>query len=226
MRRTSLKEKGITLIALVVTIIVLLILAGISISMAVGNNGLIQRTADAKETTERAKIIETAQMDIISKQAQNEGNISKDELEEILTSASYNTQGTLSDEENILDRTLTSKDKKHKIPVSEIYNGSFLGEKLSEQFGPFFPIIMNAGFTGPDGKQYSYDTNMTWKEWVNSSYNTSNFSISTNTSDSIPTQFRGIEGVWFNGRPVVNSNGNYVLSNDNVNYGNYSVAIW
>ena len=37
------KNKGITLIALVVTIIVLLILASVSISMLTGNNGIISR---------------------------------------------------------------------------------------------------------------------------------------------------------------------------------------
>ena len=40
-------EKGITLIALVITIIVLLILAGISISMLSGNNSILQRATDA-----------------------------------------------------------------------------------------------------------------------------------------------------------------------------------
>ena len=38
------KDSGITLIALVVTIIVLLILAGISIMMLTGNNGILQKT--------------------------------------------------------------------------------------------------------------------------------------------------------------------------------------
>ena len=45
------KNKGITLIALVVTIIVLLILAGISISMLMGQNGILNRAAEAKEKT-------------------------------------------------------------------------------------------------------------------------------------------------------------------------------
>ena len=45
------KKSGITLIALVVTIIVLLILAGISIMMLSGNNGILQRSSDAKEET-------------------------------------------------------------------------------------------------------------------------------------------------------------------------------
>ena len=41
------KEKGITLVALVVTIVVLLILAGISITMITGDNGLMKK---ARET--------------------------------------------------------------------------------------------------------------------------------------------------------------------------------
>ncbi len=37
------ENKGITLIALVVTVIVLIILAGVSIAMLTGNNGIISR---------------------------------------------------------------------------------------------------------------------------------------------------------------------------------------
>lgn len=42
---------GITLIALVVTIIVLLILAGVTISLVVGNNGVITRARETQEAT-------------------------------------------------------------------------------------------------------------------------------------------------------------------------------
>ena len=45
------KNKGITLIALVVTIVVLLILAGISISMLTGENGVITQARKSKEET-------------------------------------------------------------------------------------------------------------------------------------------------------------------------------
>ena len=42
------KEKGITLIALVVTIVILLILAGISMTMVIGENGIIKKAKDAR----------------------------------------------------------------------------------------------------------------------------------------------------------------------------------
>ena len=49
------RNKGITLIALVVTVIVLLILAGISIAMLTGQNGILNRAAEAKEKTRVAQ---------------------------------------------------------------------------------------------------------------------------------------------------------------------------
>ena len=49
------KNRGITLIALVVTIIVLLILAGISVTMLNGQNGILNRAGEAKEKTELAQ---------------------------------------------------------------------------------------------------------------------------------------------------------------------------
>ena len=49
------EKRGITLIALVVTIIVLLILAGISISMLTGQNGILNRASEAKERTEETQ---------------------------------------------------------------------------------------------------------------------------------------------------------------------------
>ena len=58
---TSKKQNGITLIALVVTIIVLLILAGISISMLTGQNGILNRAAEAKEKNADASDLEYLQ---------------------------------------------------------------------------------------------------------------------------------------------------------------------
>ena len=57
------KESGITLIALVVTIIVLLILAGVSIAMLTGENGILNQASKAKEETEIGKYKEA--LDVI-----------------------------------------------------------------------------------------------------------------------------------------------------------------
>ena len=51
--RLKIKEnKGITLIALVITIIVLLILAGVTIAMLTGHNGLLNKTSESKIASE------------------------------------------------------------------------------------------------------------------------------------------------------------------------------
>ena len=48
------EKKGITLIALVITIIVLLILAGVTIAALSGDNGILQNAAKAKQETEQS----------------------------------------------------------------------------------------------------------------------------------------------------------------------------
>lgn len=54
MRELKNVEKGITLVALVITIIILLILAGISISALSGDNGLLKRAMEARDETGKA----------------------------------------------------------------------------------------------------------------------------------------------------------------------------
>ena len=56
--------KGITLIALVITIIVLLILAGVSIAMLTGENGILTRANDSKVATDDAEVIEKVNMEL------------------------------------------------------------------------------------------------------------------------------------------------------------------
>ena len=62
------KEEGITLIALIVTIIVLLILAGTSIAMLTSENGIINQAQNAKEETEIASEKEAIQLTMINKE--------------------------------------------------------------------------------------------------------------------------------------------------------------
>ena len=75
-------SKGITLVALVVTIIVLLILAGVTITSLLGDEGIISKAQKAAELSKRTQVIEAVQLDILA--AQLEGDITKEKLEEIL----------------------------------------------------------------------------------------------------------------------------------------------
>ena len=55
-------EKGITLIALVITIIVLLILAGVTISMVLDDDGIIAQAQDAEQAQEKAELKEKIEL--------------------------------------------------------------------------------------------------------------------------------------------------------------------
>ena len=67
--KTKLKnkqERGITLIALVVTIVVLLILAGVSISLVLNNNGVISKSKDARDKYAEAQTNDEKQLNEVS----------------------------------------------------------------------------------------------------------------------------------------------------------------
>ena len=153
------QNKGITLIALVVTIIVLLILAGVSIAMLTGEGGILSNAREARDTTNIQDLIEQARMDILEKQLEKTGrNITEKELKAILEK-----YGELSGEEgkSILEQTL--KTGKGDITVSDIYNGEVVGgitaenifDKQTDYYGKYvdYPIDING-----DGK-----TEKDWK---------------------------------------------------------------
>lgn len=56
------KESGITLVALVVTIVVLLILAGVAISLTIGQNGIFTRAQNATQKWDEAEKNEAGEM--------------------------------------------------------------------------------------------------------------------------------------------------------------------
>ncbi len=76
-------KKGITLISLVVTIIVLLILAGVTIATLTGDNGILTRATEAKNKTEEAQEKESLELAVTSSQMEdvNTLGIDKENLE-------------------------------------------------------------------------------------------------------------------------------------------------
>ena len=57
-------QKGITLIALVITIIVLLILAGVAIAMLSGDNGILTKATEARDTSDKKDLEEATKLAI------------------------------------------------------------------------------------------------------------------------------------------------------------------
>ncbi len=76
-------KNGITLIALVITIIILLILAGISIATLTGENGLLTKTHTAKTETKKANAEEQVKI-AVAGSFDNDGKITEDKVKEEL----------------------------------------------------------------------------------------------------------------------------------------------
>ena len=118
------KDLGITLIALVITIIILLILAGVTIVALSGDNGILTQAQNSREKTEKANIIEQVKLDILEKQIEkNIATIYKEDLKEILDKHFETVPDDFT-----LDTLLQAKEEygDYQILVSEIYNGELI----------------------------------------------------------------------------------------------------
>ena len=126
-------NKGITLIALVITIIVLLILAGVTLSIITGKNGILNNSIQAKENTRKSEIINSAKIDILKKQKlKRKYELSEDELNNILIKYGTVTVGAT----DIFDGTLITEEE-YQIPVKDIYDY----EKIVVPEVPETPIV-------------------------------------------------------------------------------------
>ena len=98
------RQRGITLIALVVTMIILLILVGISIATLIRQNGILKKASDAKIETEDSRILE--EMSMIYLDALTEAEIKnvslKEYMQQELENKGYNGAYVADDEKSII----------------------------------------------------------------------------------------------------------------------------
>ena len=105
MKKSFKNKKGITLIALVVTIIVLIILAGVSINLVLGDNGILTEAKEGKEDTIVGQEKEQVELAYVSAAVKKLGdNVTSEELQDELdiSVGDYKTEVTEKDD-NILN---------------------------------------------------------------------------------------------------------------------------
>lgn len=68
------KQNGITLVALVVTIIVLIILAGVTLMIALDNDGIISKTKEGAQEYENAQTNEATELEKVNEYLHNNAN--------------------------------------------------------------------------------------------------------------------------------------------------------
>ena len=111
-------QKGVTLVALVVTIIVLIILAGISINLLLGDNGLITRAQEAKKQQKIAEVKEKLSLELSA--AETDAILRNESLEEEQLNDIISKYGTLQDDKD----TILTKDDNYEISLKEIWYGT------------------------------------------------------------------------------------------------------
>ena len=101
MKQKLKNEKGITLVALVITIIVLLILAGVTLSMVMGDSGIFGKANSAKEKTQLSNAEETIRLAVLENQVKSvSGDVAltndqlKEEIAKKLTKQGYSVSGS------------------------------------------------------------------------------------------------------------------------------------
>ena len=102
-------KKGITLVALVVTIVVLLILAGVSLNLLIGNNGIMTRAKQARISNDLSSYKEQLAMFISEKKVEN-SEFYESSLTAGKSNLYYNTK-TSEDEKTIKDIIKDVKDE-------------------------------------------------------------------------------------------------------------------
>ncbi len=137
MKKTNVKKerlkkhsnKGITLIALVITIIVLLILAGVSIAMLTGENGVLTKATESKEETEIGQEKEEIKMAYAAAKTGKVDKIAEDVTEDELNAelTKMNSKGTASEDGEL---TVTFENG-HKYTINQ-ETGEITGPEIGE----------------------------------------------------------------------------------------------
>ena len=136
------KEKGITLVSLVVTVIVLLILAGVAINLTVGDNGIFTRAIEATDRYKAEEIIEKIELIKANTIIDNKGKFNIDDFFDNLVE-----EGIIGDREEIIDNgdgsyTITTeegyvidiieKDEGKDIEIEYVGKGDKIGPRIKE----------------------------------------------------------------------------------------------
>ena len=176
------KERGITLIALVITIIVLLILAGISIAMLSGDNGILNRAVQAKEATRGGEVQETVRLaatnnagvdyiggtkqtraEVIS-QLHRDGKLTDSEVE-TLEESNEIVIGGIKIDFSVLGSISNAKTLVQAFKDGEIKVGDYITNYNSTLNNSNATASLTTEETGFDGgtQTYKVNTNTTWR---------------------------------------------------------------
>ena len=196
--------KGITLIALVITIIVLLILAGVTIATLTGDNGILNQAGKAKDKTTEAEAIERVKVEVAGSYGLD-GTIDKDQLNKNLG----NIAGLKIGESNFGGENIVKE-----LPVTVTLNGYDIGidanggvEKIPEIIAKiranpqayYGKKVTNYNANGKTYRIFYVDKDNDFKDGYNTIYLKADYSgiVSCSTSyDASKTLIKKMNPLW------------------------------
>ena len=135
LKKLSKKINGITIIALIITIIVLLILAGVSIAMLTGQNGILTQAQNAKQITEIAQIKEEWDVEKLGLKMQEqklkEINASGEEIKNYIKSIPDNLIGKISIVKGELAYDINQFTKEEQLTMKSDYGFKATGDNTA-----------------------------------------------------------------------------------------------
>ena len=147
MRTLKKSNNGITLIALVITIIVLLILAGVSIAMLTGENGILNKATTSKQKTEEATSEERVKLEV----AGSFGDDGKLDIDEINDNLRNNVDGLTYNGKAITEKGVADENRIGNLPAIVELDGY---EIIINENGSASTIIRMAEYQTEDTKPY------------------------------------------------------------------------
>ena len=134
------KKNGVTILALVITIVIMLLLAGVVIQMAMGENGLIFKSVQAKKEQAKAELYETAKLSFLNlKTKAIENNEPMPLAEKVLSETVFLSKYDISGE-NIVDKhgnVLESKENLiNTLKLLYVEGGAVQGQGTTAATGP------------------------------------------------------------------------------------------
>ena len=145
-KQMNLKEKGITLVALVVTIVVMLILAGVTLYFSFGQNSIITKAEEASKLAERTSSLE--QLNLVNTEWDIEKNLNKSSnLGTFL--AEKKQEGAIDDYTDLGDGIYILKKSNYKITLDNgsvtTWDGTTVSESLQGEGTEDNPFLIRNG---------------------------------------------------------------------------------
>ena len=208
-QKNNLGNKGITLIALVITIIVLLILAGVSIAMLTGENGILTKANEAKIEQSHAAVVEAISLKYSEYQIEKNNPETNTNVEfitylgECVDSSSKNINvEQLVGENQALGNGTGDTDVYKLIEDSNMYILQYYDEEGTLSESNLWSVAKTStasnvktitikndqNYEGITDMTIQYEEGMTWEQFISSEYNTNNSIISDEYDRVVPAQ--------------------------------------